>query len=251
MARQIIIAGNWKMNLLPNEAEDLVSELKERLANKKNLEVVVIPQSALIPLAQEWVIDSSIRLGAQNSSDQMSGAFTGETSPELLKILGCRYCLAGHSERREIFGETDEQVGKKANAQIEMGLIPIICVGETLAERESGKHFEVIDTQVRAVFNQIDKESWTKIVFAYEPVWAIGTGKTATPAQANQVHRHLRSLIGSITGEVVANATSILYGGSAKPSNAADLLAKSDIDGLLVGGASLKAEDFSRIISSF
>jgi triosephosphate isomerase (TIM) len=250
MARKTIIAGNWKMNLLPQQGEDLVAMLKDRLVGKENLEVILLPQTAMVALAADWIVDSSLQLGAQNCAEFQRGAYTGETSPELLQVLGCRYCLAGHSERRELFGETDEQVGRKAGAMLAMGITPIVCVGETLKQRESGQFLTVVGSQVEAIYHQIAPEAWTRLVFAYEPVWAIGTGETATPAQANAVHRHIRQTVEAMAGSVVAAATTILYGGSANPSNAADLLAEVDIDGLLVGGASLKADDFLQIISS-
>lgn len=251
MARKTIIAGNWKMNLLPEQGEALVADLNSGLLPKENLEVVIFPPVGMIALARDWTWNSGISLGSQNCSDHLSGAFTGETSAELLKVLGCKYCLAGHSERRELFGETNEFVGRKAEILISMGISPIVCVGETLVERESGKHFEKLATQVQSTFEQVSREGWAGLIFAYEPVWAIGTGKTATPEQANDVHVFIREQIKGVAGEVVAEATSILYGGSAKPSNAAELLAKSDIDGLLVGGASLTAEEFAQIISVF
>lgn len=251
MARRTIIAGNWKMNLLPAEAEEMVAELKTRISIRENLEIVICPQMALIPMAMDWILDSSIQVGAQNCAEKMSGAFTGETSAELLKILGCRYCLVGHSERRSLYGETDAGVAQKTRLLSSLGITPVVCVGETLEERESGSHFDVINRQVTAVYEQLDPESWTGLVFAYEPVWAIGTGKTATPSQANEVHQYLRGRIREIAGEVVANATSILYGGSANAGNASDLLGETDIDGLLVGGASLKAADFAQIVASF
>ena len=251
MARKTIIAGNWKMNLLPDQGEELVHGLKENLINKKNLEIVVMPPMAMIAFAADWTYNSPIRFGAQNCSDQLEGAFTGETSAELLKALGCGYCLVGHSERRELFGESSELVGRKAQILISMGISPIVRVGESLEEREAGRHFEKIKTQIQAIYKEVDKEKWTDLVFAYEPIWAIGTGKTASPEQADVVHRFIREQIRENAGEVVANATSILYGGSAKPSNAGELLAKVDIDGLLVGGASLKALDFSQIIAAF
>jgi triosephosphate isomerase (TIM) len=250
MARRTIIAGNWKMNLLPQQGEELVAVLKDRLVGRENLEVVILPQTALLALAADWIVDSSIQLGAQNCAEHQRGAHTGETSPELLQVMGCRYCLAGHSERREQFGETDEQVGRKVGAMLSVGITPIVCVGETLKQRESGRFLEMVEVQVREVYRLIAPEAWTRLVFAYEPIWAIGTGKTATPAQANEVHRFIRQTIETIAGSVVAAATSILYGGSANPSNAAALLAEMDIDGLLVGGASLKADDFLGIISS-
>jgi len=251
MARKTIIAGNWKMNLLPAEGEEMVAELKERIAPRENLEVVICPQMALVPLALDWIYDSGIQLGAQNCAEKLAGAYTGETSAELLKVLGCHYCLVGHSERRSLYGETDDSVGGKTQTLLNMSIIPIVCVGETLEQREAGAHFDTIGTQVTTVFNKVDPEAWTRLVFAYEPVWAIGTGKTATPAQANEIHRFIRDRIKELAGEIVANATSILYGGSANESNAVDLLGESEIDGLLVGGASLKAMDFSQIIASF
>ena len=251
MARRTIIAGNWKMNLLPAQAEELTFALKEQVECKPNLEVVVFPQAPLIPLVIDWTMDSAILVGAQNSSDAISGAFTGETSPQLLKTLGCQFCLSGHSERRQIFGESDQAVAKKANTLLEFGITPVVCVGETLEERESNRHEEVIKNQVLAVFSELDTDLWGRLVFAYEPVWAIGTGKTATPEQANNIHKFIRNIITEKAGEIISNATSILYGGSVKPENAAEILANKDIDGLLIGGASLKSDDFSKIISAF
>lgn len=251
MARQTIIAGNWKMNLLPEEGEELVLGVVSQMTLKENLEVVVFPPIGLIPFARSWIEDSPIQLGSQNCWHERSGAYTGETSPELLKVLGCRYCLVGHSERREIFAESNELVGLKTQALITMGISPVICVGESLDEREAGSHFDKIAEQVGSVFQSVDKEAWTRLIFAYEPIWAIGTGKTASPGQAEEVHSFIRKTIAESAGDVVAGAISILYGGSAKPSNAADLLGKQNIDGLLVGGASLKEDDFSQIISAF
>ncbi len=251
MARRTIIAGNWKMNLLPDQAESLVMSLVAVTENKPDLEVVVFPPTALIPYAGEWVSGSSLQFGAQNCWHELSGAFTGETSPELLRALGCGYCLVGHSERREIFGESNDLIGLKTRALIQMKITPIICVGESLDEREAGTHLEKIKSQVESVFDAVEMSSWLRLVFAYEPIWAIGTGKTATPDQAEEIHRHIRDLIRERAGEALSEGISILYGGSAKPSNAAELLGKENIDGLLVGGASLKAEDFSNIISVF
>lgn len=251
MARKTIIAGNWKMNLLPNQAEDLVFELKENLVNKPNLEVVLIPQAGLIPYVKEWTLDSAIQVGAQNCSAYRSGAHTGESSPELLRVLGCNYCLTGHSERREMYGGTNEIIAQKVQSICQFNMIPIICVGETLEERESGKHLEKIKRQVKAIFETVEPEFWPRFVFAYEPIWAIGTGKTASKEQANEIHQFIRSEICNAAGEVIANSVSILYGGSVKPANAMELMKQSDIDGVLVGGASLKAGDFSKIIEAF
>ncbi len=251
MARKTIIAGNWKMNLLPDEAEALVLSLKAAYENKKNLEAVIFPPAALIPFAREWVMDSAIQYGAQNCWYELSGAFTGENSPELLKSLGCAYCLVGHSERREIFQESNDLVGRKTQALIEMGIIPVVCIGESLEQRESNVHFDIIQEQIESVFKLVAQENWTRLVIAYEPVWAIGTGKTATPEQAEEIHQFIRKLLSEKIGEIPASGISILYGGSAKPSNAKELLSQENIDGLLVGGASLKAEDFSEIIRAF
>lgn len=251
MARKTIIAGNWKMNLLPDQAEELVYQLKENLVNKLNLEVVIFPQTGLIPYVREWTLDSAIQVGAQNCSPYRSGAHTGESSPELLRVLGCNYCLTGHSERREMYGGTNEFIAKKVQSICQFNMIPIICVGETLEERESGRHFEKIKNQICAVFDTVETEFWPRLVFAYEPIWAIGTGKTATKEQANEIHQFIRNEIREFTGEVIANSVSILYGGSVNPANAKELLEQSDIDGVLVGGASLKADDFSKIIKAF
>ncbi len=251
MARTTIIAGNWKMNLLPDQGENLVMSLIADLENKPDLEVVVFPPTGLLPFARDWVMSSSLRYGAQNCWHEMSGAYTGETSPELLRVLGCGYCLVGHSERREIFGESNDLIGLKTRALIKVKITPVICVGETLEEREAGSYLEKIKGQVESAFDAIERSSWLRLVFAYEPIWAIGTGKTATPDQAEEIHQYIRNIIREKAGEILAEGISILYGGSAKPANAAELLGKENIDGLLVGGASLKAEDFSKIISAF
>lgn len=251
MSRTTYIAGNWKMNLLPDTGESLVSELVGNLKRKKNLEVIVFPTTALIPFAVDWALNSSIQVGAQNCSDMLSGAYTGETSPELLKVLGCTYCLVGHSERRVLFNELDEFVGRKAQTLLSLSIKPIVCVGESLEERENNQHLDKINDQIKTTYNQVEKEKWVDLIFAYEPIWAIGTGKTATPEQAEEIHVHIRRQIAKIAGPLIADSTSILYGGSAKPSNAKELLSQENIDGLLVGGASLNSEDFARMISVF
>lgn len=251
MARKTIIAGNWKMNLIPAQAEELIFDLKEGLVNKPNLEVVIIPQAGLIPYVKEWTLDSAIQVGAQNCSAYISGAHTGESSPELLRVLGCNYCLTGHSERREMYGGTNEVIAQKVQSICQFNMTPIVCVGETLEEREAGEHLKKIKKQVHTIFSTIESEFWTKLVFAYEPIWAIGTGKTASKEQANEIHQFIRNEICEVAGEVIANSVSILYGGSVKPANAKELMDQSDIDGVLVGGASLKADDFSKIIEAF
>ena len=251
MARKTIIAGNWKMNLLPTQAKELVTGIKENLVNRKNLEVVVIPQAGLIPIVKRCTANSAIQVGAQNCSSELSGAYTGETSAELIRTLGCSYCLAGHSERREMFSESNEFVGQKTQTLISMNVTPIVCVGETLEERESNRHFDKILEQIKAVYRQVNRIAWCRLVLAYEPIWAIGTGKTASKEQANEIHQFIRKEIREIAGEIVADSTGILYGGSANPSNAKELLDQPDIDGVLVGGASLNAESFTQIINAY
>jgi len=250
MSRKIIIAGNWKMNLMPSEAFDLIAELKVGIPYKDNVEMVVIPQMALVSWVGEALTDSCIALGAQTSSMFVKGAHTGDTSPQLLRAMGCQYALSGHSERREDHGENNIQVAAQANAQIAAGMKSIVCVGETLAEREAGTHIDKIKAQVTEVYEQVEPELWGQLVFAYEPIWAIGTGKTASPEQAEEIHLMIRGLLIELTGDRVAQMTSILYGGSAKAANAAELLAQPNIDGLLVGGASLVAEEFLNIFKA-
>jgi len=247
MARKKIIAGNWKMNLLPKEAWELVDGLKEGLVIKPLVEMVVLPQTGLLSLVGELLQDSVISLGAQTSSKYRNGAHTGDGSPDLLRALGCRYALSGHSERRQDHGESDLEVAEQALSQIAAGLKSIVCVGESLSEREAGSYKEKIAAQVKALYSTVPKELMGELVLAYEPIWAIGTGKTASPEQAEEVHSFIRSQIATLAGEAVANLTPLLYGGSAKADNAASLMGKPNIDGLLVGGASLKSDEFLKI----
>ena len=251
MERTTIIAGNWKMNLSPSEGERLINGLNEGFAIQPGLEVAVMPQTPMLSMVSQWLGTSGINLGAQNCSNSVSGALTGETSPSLLKNLGCGFCLAGHSERREIFSESNQLVAEKAKLLISLGITPIVCVGETLQERENNAHFDKISDQVNIIYSVTPKELWKNLVFAYEPIWAIGTGKTATPDQANEIHQFIRSSIKNNACENLAGSASILYGGSVKPDNAELLLQQSDIDGFLVGGASLKPEDFIKIINAY
>ena len=251
MARKCIIAGNWKMNLLPSQGWDLVQEIVAEFKAKASLDVVIIPQMALLSLASDWLSGTGLSLGAQTSSASLAGAHTGDTSPELLRALGCRYALSGHSERRGDHAETDAQVAAQAKAQVEMGLKTIVCCGETLEEREAGSHIEKIKHQVGIVYDTLAPESWGEVTIAYEPIWAIGTGKTASPEQAQEIHQMIRTHIATKAGDHVANATSILYGGSVNGSNAKELLSQPDIDGALVGGASLKADAFGQIIQAY
>lgn len=251
MKRMTIIAGNWKMNLLPLEVEILLTELEDNFSIQPGLEVVVMPQSPLLTEALSWLGGSGIHLGAQNCSDSISGAFTGEVSPLLLKSLGCTYCLVGHSERRELFSESNQFVADKAKVLLSFNITPIVCVGETLEEREKNSHLDKISDQVKAIYSVTPKECWKDLVFAYEPIWAIGTGKTATPDQANEIHRFIRKTIQESTCDILAESISILYGGSVKADNAEQLLQQTDIDGFLVGGASLKSDDFINIIKAY
>jgi triosephosphate isomerase (TIM) len=249
--RRKIIAGNWKMNKTATESKTLVTDILEKLGKFDEAEVVICPSFTSLVSAQEALGNrTEIDLGAQNMHFEASGAYTGEVSAAMLKSLFVRYVILGHSERRQFFGETDDQVNKKAKAAITARLRPIICVGETLAEREAGKMAAVVTKQIKASCAGFTEDSWSVSVIAYEPVWAIGTGKTASPEQAQEVHALIRSTIESLGGKSVAEKIRIQYGGSVKPENAQLLLNQPDIDGALVGGASLDAESFVAIIKN-
>ncbi|MFA6432094.1 MAG: triose-phosphate isomerase [Candidatus Margulisiibacteriota bacterium] len=242
--RKKIFAGNWKLNKTIVEAESLATKLKASVGDVFDKEVVVCPTFVALHSVSDVLRDSNISVGAQDLYWLDSGAFTGEVSAPMLKSAGCSYVIIGHSERRQFFGETDETVNKKLNAALTHGLIPIVCVGELLSEREGNKTFDVIKKQVIDGLKGITDENLKKTVIAYEPVWAIGTGKVATPEQAQEVHAFIRGLL----PKTVAQDVRILYGGSVKPDNAKTLMEKPDIDGALVGGAALKAEDFTGIV---
>lgn len=245
--RKPLMAGNWKMNKTIPEAVAMVKELKGKIADVKDVDVLLCPVfTALYPVANE-VKGSNINVGAQDLFWEAKGAFTGEVAPNMITDAGCSFVIIGHSERRQYFGETNETVNKKIKAALASGLIPVVCVGETLKEREDNVTFKVIESQVREGIKDLSKEEAAKVVIAYEPVWAIGTGKTATPDQAQEVHAFIRKVYGEMYGDV-AEGTRILYGGSVKPSNVSELMKKEDIDGGLVGGASLKAEDFEALV---
>ncbi|MEA3305519.1 MAG: triose-phosphate isomerase [Candidatus Omnitrophota bacterium] len=246
--RKIIIAGNWKMNKTVPEAIELVNGLKRELADIENVDIVVIPSYTALSEISDMVSDSNINLGAQNVHWEDKGAFTGEVSPVMLKDIGAKYVVIGHSERRMYFHETNETVNKKIKASLKAGLFPIMCVGERLEEREAGKTFDVIKSHVEDGLEGISKEDTLKIVIAYEPVWAIGTGKTATPEQAQEVHAYIRKLLKDIYDEPIAANVRIQYGGSVKEENIKNLISRKDIDGALVGGASLKIEQFVPIV---
>ena len=246
--RKPLIAGNWKMFKTGAEAVETARQLVDLVADISEIEVMIAPPfTALAPVA-EILKKSPILLGAQNLYWEKEGAFTGQISPLMLVATGCQYVIIGHSERRQYFGETDHSVNKKINAANNHGLIPIFCIGESEQERESGQTFSVLDKQVKKGLEGFFAENLKTLVIAYEPVWAIGTGKTATNDQAQEVHQFLRSLVGELFGETLAKSLRILYGGSVKPVNISELMARSDIDGALVGGASLDAETFSKII---
>ena len=248
MARRKFICGNWKMFKTPAEAAALVRDLRARLGGT-SVQVAIAPPFVSLHAAKEALVGSNIQLFAQNCHFEKQGAFTGEVSAPMLKALGCDGIILGHSERRQHFGETDQLVNKRLLSVLAEQLHPIVCIGETLAEREAGRTWEVVSGQIRGALGGLTEALLLQITLAYEPVWAIGTGKTATTAQAQEVHGLIRGLLRELGGAAVADAVRIQYGGSVKPENAAELLAQPDIDGALVGGASLKAEDFSRIVA--
>ncbi len=250
MARQIIIAGNWKMHKTPAETLRFLNSLKVKAVNITNVEMVVCPSFVSLAVASEALKDTRIRLGAQNMFWETEGAFTGEVSAPMLKDVGCTYVILGHSERRQYFGETDETVNKRMHRALAEGLKPIMCIGETLQERENGQMHAVLERQVSGGLQGVSAEQMQDIVLAYEPVWAIGTGKTATPQQADEAHQYIRGIIERAYGTQVAQAVRIQYGGSVKPTNAGELLGQENIDGALVGGASLDAESFVEIIKA-
>ncbi|EKE01401.1 MAG: Triosephosphate isomerase [uncultured bacterium] len=250
--RTPLIAGNWKMNKTINEALELVKALHYGLQYQDvtKLEIVVAPPYTALNKVAEFLKDSFIGVSSQDLFWEESGAFTGAISAPMLKDAGAEYAIIGHSERRQIFGETDGTVNKKIKAALAHNLVPIFCVGETLEEREAGKVNEVIGAQFSGGLMDLTPEHMAKIVIAYEPVWAIGTGKTATPEQAEEVHAVIRNMLVKQFGQTTADIVKILYGGSVKPSNSKELLSKPNIDGALVGGASLKPEDFIGIIKN-
>jgi triosephosphate isomerase len=248
--RRPLIAGNWKMYKTSAEAVALAREIWAERKAPGNVDVLLAPPFTSLHAVEDVVRGSAILLAAQNMHFEKEGAFTGETSPAMVKDAGCTHVILGHSERRQLFGETDEAVGKKARAAHDNELVPIICVGETLAERDGNKTEAVLDRQVRAALATLTAEDVIESVIAYEPVWAIGTGRNATAAQAQDAHAFIRRLVQSTHGEAAAAAVRILYGGSVKPENAAELLACADVDGALIGGASLKSASFLAIAAA-
>lgn len=248
MARKKIIAGNWKMNKTPSEAVALVNELKPLVANDDVDVVFCVPAIDIIP-AMEAAKGSNINIGAENMYFEESGAYTGEISPAMLTDAGVKYVVLGHSERREYFAETDETVNKKLKSAFKYELKPILCVGETLEQREAGIENDVVNAQIEKDLQGLEPEQVQNTIIAYEPIWAIGTGKTATSEDANNMIKNIREKISNMYGQNIANGVIIQYGGSVKSTNAKELFSMSDIDGGLVGGASLKAEEFSKIVN--
>jgi triosephosphate isomerase len=246
--RKKIVAGNWKMNLTFGEAEDLIDEIVDLLEDETiEADVVVCPPYPYLEMASDIAKDSKFFVGAQNISPFEAGAYTGEVSSSMLKSMEITHCIIGHSERRKYFNEDDKMLTAKVNQAISHGIVPIFCVGEALPEREAGKHFEIVRHQVRHGLFHLDTDEFSKVVVAYEPVWAIGTGVTAKPEQAREMHDYIRTLIGERYGKEVAEATLILYGGSCTSKNADEIFAQPGVDGGLIGGASLKAEEFLAI----
>jgi len=246
--RKPIIAGNWKLNKTSHEAIILVSELKRDLVDIEGVDIVLCPPFTALADVGDSLTDTNIALGAQNIFWEDAGAFTGEISGAMLKDLGVAYVIIGHSERRQYFHETNETVNKRLRAVLKYGMTPIVCVGENLAQREADKTFDVIKDHCEGSLSGLTAEEIKNIVMAYEPVWAIGTGKTATPEQAQEVHVFIRRLLAKMFNEDAANSVRIQYGGSVTPDNVVSLMAKADIDGALVGGASLKAPSFAAIV---
>jgi len=248
--RKTIIAGNWKMYKTIVEAIELSNGLKREFykLNNQAIEVVLCPPFTALSEVNEIITESDIQMGAQDCYWKDEGAFTGEVSCKMIKDAGCTFVIIGHSERRQFFAETNDTVNNKVKAALAAGLTPIMCVGEMLAEREAGKTFQVLEDHVSGGLRGISAEDTVKIVIAYEPVWAIGTGKTATPLQAQEAHKYIRDLLTKMYGKDVASEIRIQYGGSVKPENTSDLMKQPDVDGALVGGASLQTESFSQIV---
>ncbi len=249
MNRKPLIAANWKMYKTLPEAVETAREMVARLAAGR-VDVMIAPPFVCLSGVYDVVRDSAVALGAQNLYWEKEGAFTGEVSADMLRSVGCRYVLVGHSERRQYFGETDETVCRKIGAAIDAGLIPVFCIGETEAERDEGRMFAVLRSQLQGGLKGMDPTRLSDLVIAYEPVWAIGTGRTASTEQIQQAHAHVRGMLAETTNKGLANSVRILYGGSVKPGNAKEILALPDVDGALVGGASLQVASFSAIVDA-
>ncbi len=250
MSRRPIIAGNWKMNKDAAESVAFIEEFRDKVAGIDGVDIVLCPIYTSLSAAVDAASGSNVFIGAQNVHWAESGAFTGEIPASVLKDMGATHVIIGHSERRQYFGETDESVNKRLSAALSAGLLPMVCVGELLEERESGDTEKVLETQIRGAFDGFSQSKMASVVVAYEPVWAIGTGKTATPEIAQEAHAFIRGVLSEMFGAEIADGIRIQYGGSMKPANAAELLACPDIDGGLVGGASLDPLSFAEIVAS-
>jgi len=249
--RKNIVAGNWKMNCDLPMTQDLVAKIKKALPKSLDCELMIAPSHPFLYAAFNGSLDTPIEVVAQNVSQHESGAYTGEISIDMLQSVGIQTVIIGHSERRDVFHESDQELSEKTKAAVEKGMRVIFCCGEHLEQRKSGDHFKTVTTQIeKALFNLSEKD-WKQIVLAYEPVWAIGTGETASPEQAQEMHQHLRQFVEDKYGDKTAKKVSILYGGSVKPNNAKEIFAQPDVDGGLVGGASLDADSFIAIATSF
>ena len=250
MSRKYLIAGNWKMNTTASETDDLISEINSLVGQQTQVQVCICPPFTSLQKGSSLVEQTEVLLGAQNMSAEPSGAFTGEISAEMLRDLYVNFVILGHSERRQYFGETNKSINLKVLAAVQNNLKPIYCIGETLEERESGKTLEVVKTQVNEGLANFPLSEVDNLVLAYEPVWAIGTGKTATDEMAQEVHAYVRGLLVDLFGDAAGSGVRILYGGSMKPENASGLLTQPDVDGGLIGGASLNAKSFCAIVDS-
>ena len=249
MARTAFVAGNWKMNLGPSAAAELARAMRDAIGST-GIDVAVAPTGVALPAVVDALRGSNVHVAAQNMYPAVSGAYTGELAPPMLVEVGCKYVILGHSERRQYFNETDAFVNEKVKSAIAHDLSPIVCVGESLAERENGQTSAVVDRQVRAALAGVREEDMNVVTIAYEPIWAIGTGRTASPEQAQEVHAQIRSLLRALYNQEVADGLRIQYGGSVKPANIVELWAQPDIDGALVGGASLQADSFAAIVEA-
>ncbi|MGB1080120.1 MAG: triose-phosphate isomerase [Flavobacteriaceae bacterium] len=248
--RKHIVAGNWKMNLNADESQALIEALKTKKLSS-DVRVAIATPAVHLAAAVNLTSGTKIDVSAQNMHQATSGAYTGEISASMLKSIGVNTTLLGHSERRAYFHETDALLAEKVNTALENGMEIIFCFGEELDERKSGSHFDVVSSQLRNALFNLDASQWSQIVLAYEPVWAIGTGETASPAQAQEMHAHIRSVLTAQYDDALAQSVSILYGGSVKPANAQEIFAQPDVDGGLIGGASLNADDFAAIVNAF
>ncbi|WP_309641664.1 triose-phosphate isomerase [Flavobacterium sp.] len=248
--RQNIVAGNWKMNKNAEQTEDLLNALIDKLPTDKSVEIIVAPTFINLASAVDHLEFTNIGVAAQNMHQDESGAFTGEISADMLKSIGVNTVILGHSERRAIFHETDAIIADKVDKALQHQMRVIFCFGEELKDRQSNQHFNIVENQLRDGLFHLDKAAWESIVLAYEPVWAIGTGETASPEQAQEMHEFIREIVLKTYGSDIAEDVSILYGGSVKPDNAKEIFSKPDVDGGLIGGAALKAEDFAAIVSA-